>query len=133
AANREDGSGAVFTVTLPVASKEMASAGAAPPAVLDEAGNGSGVMLKGVRVLVVEDEPDARELITLMLSRCGAEVQPAGSSAEALEIVGRRVPDVIVSDLEMPEESGYELITKIRQLPGERGGAIPAIALTAYA
>lgn len=91
-------------------------------------------MLEGVRVLVVEDEQDAREVLTIALRQCGAEVMSAGSAAEALEILrGERTPDVLVSDIEMPGEDGYALIRKVRALEEERGGRVPAAALTAYA
>jgi CheY-like chemotaxis protein len=84
-------------------------------------------------VLVVDDERDARELVAAALMMRGAEVVSFGSAIEALEEMERRPFDVLLSDIGMPEVDGYWLINKIRQLPIERGGKIPAVALTAYA
>ena len=89
--------------------------------------------LDDLRVLVVDDEPDARELIALVLTGRGAEVVVVGSAVEALAEMERGRFDVLVSDIGMPLMDGYQLISKIRQLPMERGGKIPAAALTAYA
>jgi CheY-like chemotaxis protein len=89
--------------------------------------------LNGLRVLVVEDEPDARELVAVVLMGRGAEVVTVGSAGEALAEMGRQRFDVLVSDIGMPGMDGYALIEKVRQLPLERGGRIPAAALTAYA
>ena len=89
--------------------------------------------LNDLRVLVVDDEPDARELIAVVLTRRGAEVISVGSAVEALAEMERQAFDVLVSDIGMPLMDGYALISKIRQLPKERGGRIPAAALTAYA
>jgi CheY-like chemotaxis protein/two-component sensor histidine kinase len=89
--------------------------------------------LADLRVLVVEDESDARELIEMVLAGRGAEVVSVGSAGEALAEMERGRFDVLVSDIGMPETDGYALMSKIRQLPEERGGSIPAVALTAYA
>jgi PAS domain S-box-containing protein len=89
--------------------------------------------LNDLRVLIVEDEPDARELVAAVLTARGAEVVSVGSAGEALEEMDRQRFDVLVSDIGMPSMDGYELIEKVRQLPTERGGKIPAAALTAYA
>lgn len=89
--------------------------------------------LQGLNVLIVEDERDARELMASILESCGAQVTTAATAAEALELVRQAPPDVMVSDVGMPGESGYELIRKIRLLPPEQGGRTPAVALTAYA
>jgi PAS domain S-box-containing protein len=89
--------------------------------------------LDGLKVLVVDDEPDTRGLLKVGLEQCGAEVVLAGSVGEALEAITRVVPDVLISDIGMPGEDGYELIRRVRQLPYESGGKVPAIALTAYA
>jgi PAS domain S-box-containing protein len=88
--------------------------------------------LKGLRVLVVDDDPDACELIRTVLERCAASVTTAESAAEALEHFQAEVPDVLVSDIAMADQDGYELILSIRALGPERGGAVPAIALSAY-
>jgi CheY-like chemotaxis protein len=89
--------------------------------------------LSGLRVLVVDDEIDARSLLTTMLERCGAQVVAVASAREGLESVETWQPDVLIADIGMPVEDGYGLIKKIRALPKERGGQIPALALTAYA
>ena len=88
--------------------------------------------IQGVRVLVVEDEPDAREFLAELLAGRGARVDVAGSVAEAFESLRRSVPDVIVSDIGMPEVDGYQLARGLRSLPLERGGHTPLVALTAY-
>ena len=89
--------------------------------------------LAGVKVLVVDDEPDARGLVRRLLSDCHAEVSVAGSAAEAMRRLQEDVPDVLVSDIGMPGEDGYALIRRVRDLPDREGGDVPAIALTAYA
>jgi PAS domain S-box-containing protein len=89
--------------------------------------------LNDLRVLVVDDEPDARELVAAVLTGSGAEVVSVGSAVEALAEMERGRFDVLVSDIGMPLMDGYALIEKVRQLPEERGGRIPAAALTAYA
>lgn len=88
--------------------------------------------LAGLRLLVVEDEPDAREMLVSMLSHCRAEVRAASSAAEALSLLDQRLPDVIISDIGMPGEDGYSLLRKVRARPASRGGTVPAIALTAF-
>src|SRR5205085_6673800 len=89
--------------------------------------------LDGLRVLVVDDEADTREMLKAGLGQCGAEVTLAGSAAEALAEVEKSPPDVLISDIGMPEEDGYDLMRKVRGLPQDEGGRVPAIALTAYA
>jgi CheY-like chemotaxis protein len=88
--------------------------------------------LQGLRVLVVDDEPDARELLAVLLARHGAAVDAADSAAQARELLSRTQPHVLLSDIGMPDEDGYELMRSVRALPGEQGGSTPAIALTAY-
>lgn len=89
--------------------------------------------LDGVRVLLVDDEADSRDLLNLVLDSCGAVVTTANSAAAALESIKQEKFDVLVSDIGMPEEDGFSLIKKIRNLSDQQGGALPAIALTAYA
>lgn len=89
--------------------------------------------LDGVHVLLVDDEPDAREVVSTMLRRAGANVTSAGSVREALDLFERTRPSVLLSDIAMPERDGYDLIRLVRELPASHGGQIPAIALTAYA
>jgi CheY-like chemotaxis protein len=83
--------------------------------------------------LVVDDEADARALIRRLFEDCRAVVLEASSATEALSLLRSARPDVLVSDIGMPGESGYMLIRRIRALPAEVGGATPAVALTAYA
>ncbi|MCA1634254.1 MAG: response regulator, partial [Acidobacteria bacterium] len=90
--------------------------------------------LDGLRVLVVDDEADARDLLRSVLERCGAKVTTAASAAEALESFAARTPEILISDIGMPGEDGYALIESVRALEAQRGGdRTPAIALTAYA
>jgi CheY-like chemotaxis protein len=89
--------------------------------------------LNGVRVLVVDDEIDAREMLAAALETAGATVIPVISVAEAIATISNAKADVLISDISMPEEDGYSLIRKVRMLPATQGGTIPAIALTAYA
>ena len=88
--------------------------------------------LRGVCVLVVEDDLDTLEMLKVILQDRGAEVDTAPSAGDALQALDHSLPDAIVSDLAMPEQDGYELIELIRQRGPERGGNIPAVALTAY-
>ena len=131
-----EGKGATFTITLPFVGvitnqKESESVN---PAHGDEIVTFDGLpSLQGLKVLVVDDEADTRELISEVLKECGSEVILSRSVAEALEALERHRPDILISDLGMPDEDGYSLISKIRSLPPERGGQIPAAALTAYA
>jgi signal transduction histidine kinase/CheY-like chemotaxis protein len=89
--------------------------------------------LEGVRVLVVDDDPDSNAAVQAVLSTCNADVRVAGSGAQALELLARWRPHVFVFDIDMPEVDGYELIRRVRALAPERGGRVPALALTAYA
>jgi CheY-like chemotaxis protein len=89
--------------------------------------------LSGVRVVVVDDEDDSRELATIVLARAGAVVQTAASAKDAFAAVRSFKPHVLVSDIAMPEEDGYSLIRRIMALDVGEGGGIPAVALTAYA
>ena len=90
-------------------------------------------MLEGVSVMVVDDEPDTREMLRIMIGQLGAEVRACASSEEAMRLLSEWQPDVIVSDIEMPGEDGYELIRKVRRSEANRGnGKVPAVALTAY-
>jgi CheY-like chemotaxis protein len=89
--------------------------------------------LSGLRVLVVDDEHDTRELVAAVLTTCGAEVASVGSAAEALGQLERQRFNLLISDIGMPDMNGYELISRIRQLGEEHGGSTPAVALTAYA
>jgi signal transduction histidine kinase/ActR/RegA family two-component response regulator len=118
--------GATFRVRLPLAPRPAAAEGAALPA---NAARAPVPQLDHVRVLVVDDEPQAREVLTALLAACGAEVGSAASVREALEQVETKTPDVLLADIAMPDEDGYALIRKIRS----RAPRIPAIAITALA
>jgi CheY-like chemotaxis protein len=89
--------------------------------------------LTGIRVLVVEDDDDARGLIEKVLTTQGATVKTVSSARQALDILGRERVDVLVSDIEMPGTDGYQLIRELRLRPSQEGGSVPAAALTAYA
>jgi signal transduction histidine kinase/FixJ family two-component response regulator len=131
-----EGKGATFTIILPFVGvvSNQKEADAVHPAYSDEITGFEGLpSLAGLRVLVVDDEEDTRELIREVLRECGSEVILSRSAAEALDALEQHKPDILVSDLGMPDEDGYSLITRIRALPAERGGQIPAAALTAYA
>jgi PAS domain S-box-containing protein len=128
--------GSRFTVRLPAmtANEEHLPEVLKQPAVaMVEARDHQPSSLSGLRVLVVDDEIDARSLLTTMLERCGAQVVAVGSAREGLESVELWKPDVLIADIGMPVEDGYGLIKKVRALPKERGGLTPALALTAYA
>jgi CheY-like chemotaxis protein len=91
--------------------------------------------LAGLRILVVDDEPDCATLTGYLLGECGADVKVVTSATEALEVFERYQiwpPDILVSDIQMPAIDGYELMRRVRNMGSDRGGNIPAIALTAY-
>jgi CheY-like chemotaxis protein len=145
-----EGCGARFTVTLPT----LAVSGVTHSLLASQDGNSefsvSGQehcrgdseeqhldlepdILKGVRILAVDDQADTRDLIILALTRYGAEVRACTSAIEACTMIKNWKPEVIVSDIGMPDEDGYDLMRKIRALTPEGGGTIPAVALTGYA
>jgi PAS domain S-box-containing protein len=130
-----EGQGATFTVTLPVKAlrEEMSELEPAAPSAEYSDSLTDAIMLDGLRVMIVDDEAETRDLLTTMLTRRRAEVKACASAAEALEEIERWRPSLLVSDIGMPEEDGYTLIGKLRALGPERGGGIPAVALTAYA
>jgi signal transduction histidine kinase/ActR/RegA family two-component response regulator len=123
------GAGATFTVHLPA----MASG---PSTIARRVSSGPFVAasaLRGLRVLAVDDQADARELISTSLERYGAIVATAASAREAFTLIDAERPDVLIGDIGMPDEDGYALIRRLRARPEPQGGRIPAIALTAYA
>ncbi|HEX5656952.1 MAG TPA: PAS domain S-box protein [Polyangiales bacterium] len=125
------GLGATFTIRLPVrgivaVSSEPAQAAVVPSLEAERIE----VRLQGARVLVVDDEEDARELVRTVLSEAGAEVCTAESAASALEAVHAFKPQLLLSDIGMPDEDGYSLIQRVRALPG--GAKLPAVAMTAF-
>jgi len=138
AASPGKGRGATFTVTLPLTPRRMKtgedeSASLTHSSRTSQSRPQSPDSLRDLRVLVVDDEQDARELFHSMLTHYGAEVKVCASAAEALRTLDEWRPDVLVSDIGMPREDGYELIKKVRAREPERGGSIPAVAVTAYA
>ena len=130
AANRSDGPGAVFTVELPAVPEVPGVPAPEPPATPRAAA--AFPRLDGLRVLVVDDHPDARALAAAVLERSGAQVQTAGSADEALRRLDDGPADVLVSDIAMPGGDGCELLRRVRDRPAERGGRVPAAALTAF-
>ncbi|MEH1873259.1 response regulator [Nostoc sp.] len=88
---------------------------------------------KGLRLLVVDDDADTRTLLTFLFEIDGAEIITAASASDALEIMSFFKPDILISDIYLPDENGYSLLTKIRKLEAKRGRNIPAIAMTASA
>jgi PAS domain S-box-containing protein len=132
-----EGMGSTFTVALPLAPlrnlPEHHEAERRHPAAPASGPSDLCAEIAGVRVLVVDDEPDARGLVKRLLENCGAEVRTAASAGEAMTLLTEERPDVLISDIGMPDEDGYALIRMVRALPPDRGGAVPAVALTAYA
>jgi len=128
------GLGAVFTVRFPAGPPEVTRPRAAP------ARAGAGLhegpwplaQLERLRVLVVDDDPDSREVVREVLEQAGAEVATAGSAREAFDAFSAAPPDILLSDLGMPEQDGYDLIRRVRALDAAHGGRVPAAALTAY-
>lgn len=127
-----EGQGATFTVQLPLLEKGELKEGNSQP--LDYSPlSVAHYPLAEVRVLLVDDEEDARDVVAFILQEAGAKVFVAQSAIEALETFSRSKIDLIVSDIGMPMMDGYMLIRQIRTMPPARGGQVPAIALTAYA
>jgi PAS domain S-box-containing protein len=131
AENVANGSGAIFTVKLPLPSTELNIESAPPATRLDD--RVTEVDLENVRILVVEDELDALDLLTIDLAAHGAKVRGAASAAEALALLRSDQFDLLISDIGMADTDGYNLIKQMRDLEREAGEHIPAIALTAYA
>lgn len=134
AANSNDGDGAVFTVRLPVMAvsrsvEQMIDRVHAATAAYGEMAFDSPPDLSGVKILAVDDEADARHLLKTLFEQCGAEVVLCSTVGDAMRILTEYSPDVVVSDIGMPEEDGYALIRQIR----ETGNRVPAVALTAFA
>jgi PAS domain S-box-containing protein len=121
-----EGQGATFTVRLPLLLSQTESdrGNESPELSLD---------LQGIEILVVDDDVDTREFVAFLLEQYGAQVTAVGSAKEALVALTQSLPDVLLSDIGMPEMDGYMLMQQVRTLPTEQGGQIPAIALTAYA
>jgi len=120
--------GATFTATFPLLADRAIPVTHAPEVTATDDHS-----LDGLRVLLVDDEPEARQIISTVMMRTGAEVTICQSASEALAKLAEWKPDVILSDIAMPDEDGYSFIGKVRSLPRDKGGEIPAAALTAYA
>lgn len=129
--NVTSGSGAVFTVKFPLPSGELNLEAFPAPSTFEDTLPKS--ELDEVRILVVEDDLDALDLITIDLAEHGAKVRGAASASEALALLRKEPFDLLISDIGMAELDGYNLIGQVRDLEGEKGDHIPAIALTAYA
>ena len=126
-----EGQGATFRVRLPLAAASVEASGVHPTALVPPPPY-RGPSLRGVRVLVVDDDPDALELIATILRRAEADAMPCSSPREALALLRSWKPHVLLSDIEMPGEDGYSLIRKVRALSEAEEAKIPAVALTAY-
>jgi CheY-like chemotaxis protein len=131
-----EGKGAVFTVTLPFAGDALSpgtegSTSRRRKATVDDEGRPAD--LSGLRVLVVDDQEDAREAFSAMLQFSLAHVETAPSAAAGLAALARFKPDITLCDIAMPEEDGLSFIRKVRKLAVNKGGKTPAVALTAYA
>lgn len=131
ARNREDGSGAIFMMRLPLQASEIDQS--AEPLTGDTPVELNRPFLDGLRVLVLDPESEGRELVRTVLQQRGASVQAVSSVAEALHSLEAWRPDVLVSDNPSPEHDSYALVGKVHSLEAERGGRIPAVALTSVA
>jgi CheY-like chemotaxis protein len=135
-----EGQGTTFTVILPIPALLMQPTGAevadvgtldlATPA--EPAPEPERTLLADLSVLVVEDDADSRESLVRVLEQYGARVTGAATAREGIRALEVAVPDVLVSDIGMAGEDGYDLIRKVRRFPAERGGRLPALAVTAY-
>jgi signal transduction histidine kinase/ActR/RegA family two-component response regulator len=144
ASSEGEGKGATFIVRIPFTAvrvmkessrqAEQRKGNAEGSQVIERDGSPAddAAQLSGLRLLIVDDEPDAREMLQVMLGQYGIQVKTSASVQEALELLERWKPDVLISDVGMPNEDGYALILRVRALGHDRGGNIPAIALTGY-
>jgi signal transduction histidine kinase/ActR/RegA family two-component response regulator len=139
AASQGVGFGATFTVRLPTAAKQQARAARAGmrgdrrTAAASASPMPRLPRLDALRIVVVDDDADGRTLTSLVLSQAGATVRVAASAAEALRMVEAEEPDILVSDIGLPDDDGYALVRQIRQREAKYGGFLPVIALTGYA
>lgn len=135
-----EGKGATFEVRLPLIAVDNPRRPATGEVYFERRGavttgsdSESSLSLQGLRLLVVDDDSDARSLLALMLGQCGAEVTTVATAAEAVAMLDQLKLDLLISDIEMPGEDGYSLISKVRSLDSKLGTPIPSIALTAHA
>jgi CheY-like chemotaxis protein/nitrogen-specific signal transduction histidine kinase len=141
AESRGNGEGATFIINFPLAPSEISTESDSRVDLFSTVKGRKDTVeyvedpcaLEGITVLLVEDEADTRDLLRTILQECGARVIAVGSARDALTSIQSELPNVLLSDIGMSGESGYDLIRQIRALPPERGGNIPAVALTAYA
>lgn len=127
------GKGATFTVKLLLISDSLNQSNPSQmPTIESNLTPTNPSEIAGLRILVVDDEPDARRLLATILEEYGAKVTTVASATEAIKALKQLQPDVLISDIGMPEEDGYSLLRKVRNLNIEQGGQIPAVALTAY-
>ncbi len=122
-----EGQGATFTVTLPLMPHQPATRLSATASLEPS------LHLQGTRILVVDDDANTREFLAFLLELRGANVIAVATAGEAIVTLTQFLPDILLSDIGMPNVDGYMLMRQIRALPPEQGGTIPAIALTAYA
>ena len=130
------GTGATFRARLPIApltSSDPEGALNAANASENEEIRAASAALQGIKILVVDDEPDAREVLQIVLERYGARIETAANASEGLRKFHDFRPDILLSDIGMPDENGYEFIARVRALSAQNGGLTPAVALTAYA
>jgi CheY-like chemotaxis protein len=128
-----EGQGATFVVSLPLAPVRSGDRRHPVGSSSSRGDECSNLSLEGVRVLIVDDEADSRDLVRRVLAQCHAEVLTAASAAEGLEVLKAAKPHIVVSDIGMPETDGYQFMRQVRSLSGEDGGRTPGIALTAFA
>jgi CheY-like chemotaxis protein len=128
-----EGQGSRFTVSIPLTGTQDLTASSLRQSEESVAHKSSPAILQDLRILIVDDDAETREVLTVMLKQFGAEVMAVASCKEAIEVLTRMRPDVLLSDIALPDEDGYALIQKVRMLEPEQGGLIPAVALTAYA
>lgn len=131
AASEGEGKGTTFTVHLPLATSAALNPSNSQSDA-DKISSGKGPPLQHLRIMVVEDNSDSRAFLTMMLEQSGAEVSAFSSASEAIEHLKCSTPHLLISDIAMPGEDGYQLIRAVRELDQQHGGSIPAIALTAY-
>jgi CheY-like chemotaxis protein len=135
AESQGEGRGATFSITLPLVDAHTTDKGESngAHALPKNPATSCPPILEGLRVLVVDDDPDTLDYLSTVLAHCGADMTKARSAAEAFQLFQKSEPEILLSDIGMPGQDGYALIRKIRRLPKKRGGRVPAIAVTAYA
>jgi PAS domain S-box-containing protein len=126
------GQGATFSVRLPLAPDGLLALHESEPRLALDDQESCPPELDGLRVLIVDDQPELLELLHEIMASCGCEVRACNNAQAALATLRAWQPEVLISDLAMPGQDGYWLISQVRALPPEQGGAVPALALTAY-